>query len=95
VRVFTFGLAAAHHAAGRYEEAGKWADRSLAAQPNYRTAFLVKTAASAQLGRIAEAREWLGRALELEPGLTIARLASARLALPLVEGLRKAGLPEA
>jgi adenylate cyclase len=95
-RAFTGLLAMAHFRAGRYEEAVEWVDRSLAAQPDYRTALLVKIAALAQLGRSAEARDWLGRVLEVEPGLTIARFkASGRFALPLVDGLRKAGLPEA
>ena len=99
-RAFTIGLAAAHLAAGRYEEAIEWADRSLAAQPNYRPALRVKVICCVHLGRNDEARDWLGRLLELEPGLTIARL---KARVPQVsslflgrydDALREAGLPE-
>src|SRR5436189_537672 len=47
-RGFTAGLAVAHLVARRYQEAVKWADRSLAAQPDYRPALRVKTAALVQ-----------------------------------------------
>jgi adenylate cyclase len=98
-RAFPFGLAAAHQAAGRYEEAIKWADQSLAAQPDYVPALLVKVFSSAQLGRITEARNWLSRLLDFEPGLTIERLKASVPITPesmprYVEGLRLAGLPE-
>jgi TolB-like protein len=99
-RGFTAGLGSAHIAAGRYEEAIEWADRSLAAQPDYRSALRIKIVSLAQLGQIEEARDWLGRLLELEPGFTISSYKAAfkhispeRLAR-YVEGLRKAGLPE-
>jgi tetratricopeptide (TPR) repeat protein len=99
-RGFTYLLAAAHLAAGRYEKAIDWADRSLAAQPGYRPGLLVKVVSSAQLGRVDEARDWLGQMLELEPGLTIARWKASAPPFPperlarYVDGLRKAGLPE-
>jgi TolB-like protein len=100
-RGFTYGLAMAHLAAGRYGEAIEWADRSLAAQPDYRPALRVKTICCAYLGRIDEAHGWLSRLLELDPGLTIASYKATSKHLPAelqvrhVEGLRKAGLPEA
>ena len=72
-RVFTSLMALAHFAAGRYEQAIQWADRSLAAQPGYRTGLMAKVISSAQLGRVDEARDALRRVLELEPCLTIAR----------------------
>jgi adenylate cyclase len=99
-RAFTLGLALAHFAAGRYEEAMKWADRSLAAQPDYRAALRAKAACCVYLGRIEEARDWLRRLLGLEPGLTISRFKAALKQFPpeplarYVEGLCKAGLPE-
>ncbi len=94
------GLAAAHLAAGRYEESIKWADRALGAQPDYRPALWVKVVSWAQLGRIEEARDWLSRMFELEPGLTIASYKAAvkhhppELLARCVEDLRKAGLRE-
>jgi adenylate cyclase len=98
-RAFPFLLATAHFAAGRYEQAIEWADRSLAAQPGYRPSLVVQVASSVQLGRVVEARVGLSRLVELEPGLTIARWkASApfrpQLLARYAEGLRKAGLPE-
>ena len=98
-RGFTYGLALAHLTAGRYGEAIEWADRSLAAQPDYRPALRVKTICCAYLGRIDEAHGWLSRLLELDPGLTIASYKAAKLLPPdlqvrYLEGLRKAGLPE-
>jgi len=99
-RGFTYGLAMAHLAASRYGEAIEWADRSLAAQPDYRPALRVKTICCAYLGRVDEAHSWLSRLLELDPGLTIASYKitlkhfPAELQVRHVEGLRKAGLPE-
>jgi tetratricopeptide (TPR) repeat protein len=99
-RAFTVGLAIAYLAAGQYEQAIEWADRSLAAQPGYRHGLLVKVISLAHPGRIEEARDCLGRMLELEPGLTIARWKASAPHVPpellarYVEGLRKAGLPE-
>jgi adenylate cyclase len=99
-RAFTGPLAMAHLAAGRYEEAIQWADRALAAQPDYRLALRIRAASCAHLGRIEEARDWLGRMLEIEPGLTLARVRasvpqfSPELLARYIEGLRKAGLPE-
>jgi tetratricopeptide (TPR) repeat protein len=94
-------MALAYFAAGRYELALIWADRSLAAQPDYRPAVRMKASCCAHLDRREEARDWVKRALELEPGLTIARWqASLKHMMPQevlarhVEGLRKAGLPE-
>ena len=99
-RAFTSPLAMAHFAAGRYEQAIQWADRALAAQPDYRPALRTKAACCAYLGRIEEARDWLRRVLEIEPGLTLARLKaslpqfSSDLLARYADGLRKAGLPE-
>jgi hypothetical protein len=76
-------------------------DRALAAQPDYRPALWLKVVSLAQLGRVEEARDWLNRMLELEAGLTIASFKAAvrhhppELLARNVEGLRKAGLPEA
>jgi tetratricopeptide (TPR) repeat protein len=99
-RAFTSPLAMAHFAAGRYEEAIQWADRALAAQPDYRPALRIKAVCCAYLDRIEEARNWLGRVLDVEPGLTLTRLKalmprfSPKLLARFVEGLRKAGLPD-
>jgi adenylate cyclase len=99
-RSFTIIMAVAHFAAGRYEEAIEWADRTLAAQPDYRQAMRIRAASCAYLGRLEEAHDWLTRMLHFEPGLTIARVKVSAPPFPpellnrYVEGLRKAGLPE-
>jgi adenylate cyclase len=99
-RGFTIIMSVAHFAAGRYDEAIEWADRTLAAQPDYRGAMRFRAASCAYLGRIEEARDWLSRVLDLEPELTIVRLKASAPRFPTellaryLEGLRKAGLPE-
>jgi len=99
---FTAGIAAAHLAAGRYEEAVEWADRASREFPRYESSTRYKLIALAHLGRIEEAREWLARELELHPGLTVTGVKAAyakafapELLAKFVEGCRKAGLPEA
>jgi adenylate cyclase len=69
----TGGLAVAHIAARRFEEAIEWADRALHDQPRYVPAMRVKIAANAHLGRLDEARAELSRVLAIDPDLTIAR----------------------
>jgi TolB-like protein/Flp pilus assembly protein TadD len=95
---FIGGLAFAHLAAERYEEAIEWADRCLREQPRYSALYRAKVVAYAHLGRMSEARGALARLLELQPGLTIRTLALPNLVPELaavyIEGLRKAGLPE-
>ncbi len=101
--LFTAGLTFAHLAAGRYEEAIEWADRTLHAQPRHLLTMRIKLVCLAHLGRTADAREWLNHVLALQPGLTIAAW-KASYAMTLVlspellalytEGLRKAGVPE-
>ena len=100
-RAFTMGLALAHFAAGRYEEAIQWIDRTLGEEPRHRPAMRTKAACCAYLDRTEEARDWVSRVLEFEPGLTIARFKASATHFPpeilgvYLEGLRKAGLPEA
>lgn len=81
----------------RFDEAivaGKKAQRQ---NPSHLPAYRCLASAFAHLGRDAEAREAAAHVLELDPGFTISgwnargRLSSAKL---LIEGLRKAGLPE-
>jgi adenylate cyclase len=102
IHLFTCGMAFAHIAAGRYEDAMEWVDRSLHELPRYRASMYVKVALCAHLGRLEEARDRLCRLQQMLPGLTIAwykaRFGTGWLAPQIaafyVEGLRKAGLPE-
>ena len=81
----------------RFDEAivaGKKAQRQT---PSYVGAYRCLTSAFAHLGRDAEAREAAARVLEVDPALTIsgyiARGGQSNSKL-MIEGLRKAGLPE-
>ena len=82
---------------GRFDEAivaGKKAQRQ---NPSYSPAYRCLASAFAHLGRDAEARQAAARLLGVDPAFTIStrmgrrRQAHANL---LIEGLRKAGLPE-
>ena len=81
----------------RFDEAivaGKKAQRH---NPSFPGAYLCLASAFAHLGRDAEAREAAARLLEVDPAFTIsawiARGGQSNAKL-LIEGLRKAGLPE-
>jgi len=95
---FTFvGMAQAFIEVRRFDEAivaGKKAQRQ---NPLYPTAYRCLASAFAHLGRDAEAREAAARLLEVDPAFTIsswiARGGQSKAKL-LIEGLRKAGLPE-
>ena len=82
---------------GRFDEAivaGKKAQRQ---NPSSSGAYRCLASAFAHLGRDAEAREAAARLLEVDPAFTISGLiarggySNSKL---VIEGLRKAGLPE-
>jgi len=100
-RTFTNGIALAHLAAGRFELALDWADRTLREEPGYRGALISKVVACAHLDRLEEARAALRLLIDSLPGLTIARYKalwlraySYKTMAIFVEGVRKAGLPD-
>jgi tetratricopeptide (TPR) repeat protein len=88
--------------ASRYEDAMEWTDRCLHDRPNFHPAIRGRVALCGYLGRTEEAREWIAKLLAVNPAHTIAWfqnyggkfMSSATLAI-WVEGLRRAGLPEA
>src|SRR5262249_39065227 len=91
------GMGVAFIELGRFDEAvvvGKKARRQI---PSYPPAYRCLASAFAHLGRDAEAREAAARLLEVDPAFTIsayiARGGQSNSKL-LIEGLRKAGLPE-
>ena len=95
-RAFT-GIGFALIELGRFDEAivaGKKAQRQ---NPYFSATHRCLVAALAHLGRDSEAREAAARLLEVDPGFTISAWidrggqSNAKL---LIEGLRKAGLPE-
>ncbi len=101
-RGFTAGVAFAHMLAGQFEQGVEWANRCLREEPRFTLAMRCKMVCCAHLGRIEEAREWRERLLAIQPELTVAKYeANYAVTFPpeivamIVEGLRKAGLPEA
>jgi tetratricopeptide (TPR) repeat protein len=98
---FYGGLAHAHFAAGRHEEAIEWADRALQEQPRATIVVGFKAAACGHLGHLDEGRECVRRLRELRPGSTVASvkralepILSPEVLAVYSEGLRDAGLPE-
>ena len=98
---FYSALALAHLALGRYEEGLRWAEESLRANigiPGMRQ----KLSLCGHLGRRDAAEECLRQLREIHPEVTIAGISrglpkgySPELTAHFLEGLRKAGVPEA
>jgi TolB-like protein len=97
------GLARLH--LGNYEQAVAWFRRAIEANRNYPDAYFQLAAALAQLGRMDEAHSAVKAGLALIPAFSISRARAARTARsddptylaqlePIIEGLRKAGVPE-
>jgi adenylate cyclase len=95
-RSFT-GMGMAFIELGRFDEAIVAGKKALRQNPSFPVAYRCLASAFAHLGRDAEAREAAARLLELDPAFTIsawiARGGQSNAKL-LIEGLRKAGLPE-
>jgi adenylate cyclase len=82
---------------GRFDEAVAAARNALQTKPAYTTACRCLAAALAHLGRDAEARKTVARLLEIEPDFRISQWVARSgqsQAQMLIDGLRKAGLPE-
>ena len=90
---------------GEYEQAVAWLRRAIEANRNYPMAFFYLAAALAQLGRLDEARSAVKAGLALNPAFTLSRTRASGSALSddpaylaghenILEGLRKAGVPE-
>ena len=90
---------------GSWEQAVAWFRRSIEANQNYSFAYLMLAAALAQLGRLDEARSAAKAGLALNPAFSISRARAGRTARsddptylaqlePILEGMRKAGVPE-
>ena len=90
---------------GNWEQAAAWFRRSIEANRNCPISHFVLAAAFAQLGRLDEARSAVKAGLALNPAFTHSRARAAWTAMsddptflaglePIIEGLRKAGVPE-
>ena len=81
----------------RFEEAAAAARKAQRQNPSFPVTYRCLASAFAHLGRDAEAHEAAARLLELDPAFTIsafiARGGQSKSKL-IIEGLRKAGLPE-
>jgi adenylate cyclase len=81
----------------RFDEAVVAGKKALRQNPSFSAAYRLLASAFAHLGRNAEAGEAAARVLEVDPAFTIsafiARVGQSNSKL-LIEGLRKAGLPE-
>jgi len=94
------GLAYAHFASGRYEDAAAAAARASQSNPTFSPPYVLHAAALANLGRDVEAAAIVDRLRELESELTVstairsARYANSDKNAELGDGLRRAGLPE-
>jgi adenylate cyclase len=82
---------------GRFDEAIAAGKKALRQNPSFSTAYRCLASAFTHLGRDEEAREAVAHLLETDPAFTIsgyvARGGQSNSKL-LIEGLRKAGLPE-
>jgi adenylate cyclase len=94
------GLAYAHFAVGRFEEAAAAARLASQSNPRFTVPHMLHAAALGMLDRKEGARTAVERLLELRPGITVATaILSARCVNPkhiaaLENALRRAGLPE-
>jgi TolB-like protein/class 3 adenylate cyclase len=90
---------------GSYEQAVAWFRRAIEANRNYPLPNFALAAALAQLGRLDEARSAVKGGLALNPAFAISRARAQWTAMsdnptylaqlePVLEGLRKAGVPE-
>jgi TolB-like protein len=98
---FLGGLAIAHYAARRFEEAVKCTQENLRLRPEFQGAQRLHAASLAQAGRVEEARTFLSSVrCTHRPPLTLAwarenvPYQTAKLIELFVDGLRKAGAPE-
>jgi len=97
------GLAKLH--LGSYQQAVAWFRQAIEANRNFPPGYFWLAAALAQLGRLDEAQSAVKVGLALNPAFTISRARAAWAAMsdnptylaqlePILEGMRKAGLPE-
>jgi TolB-like protein/Flp pilus assembly protein TadD len=90
---------------GRWEQAVAWYRRSIEVNRNFPYIYFVLGAALAQLGRLDEARSAIKAGLALIPTFAVTRFRATWAAMsddptylsqfePILEGMRKAGVPE-
>jgi TolB-like protein/Tfp pilus assembly protein PilF len=96
----SFGMALAHFAEGRFDEAASWGQKALAQNRRYAPALRILAASLAKLGQGDKAAEVMREILTLEPQLTLSKFRARTMFYDesvwnkLADGLRLAGLPE-
>ena len=88
------GVALSHLVSGEYEESLDWALRSLAANPDWLAAYWMLAAAYGHLNRLEEAHDTIARLLAKAPALRLNHIRDGYEHDVVLEGLRKAGMPE-
>jgi adenylate cyclase len=93
------GISMGHFLNGRYEDAAKAARRAIRSKPGFSISYMFLAAALAKLERIDEAKAAAERVLQLQPNFSSTGQCTAIgcvpiLAMPLIEALRTAGLPD-
>jgi TolB-like protein/Tfp pilus assembly protein PilF len=94
------GIAHCHIARGEYAEALAWATRSLAINNRFDCTYWMLIAANVYLGHMEEARRYLRDLLAIAPQVTVASIRAGQPAkdpsrvAAILDGLRRAGLPE-
>jgi adenylate cyclase len=97
---FLSGLALAHFAAGRYEDAIDWAQRSLRRRTDWIDSHHILAASCAHLGRLDEARAALQEAVRLQPDFSLDTFkmmfssSDPGFAERYLDGLRRAGMKD-
>ena len=90
---------------GSWEQAVAWCRGAIEANPNYPRAYFQLALALAHLGRLDEAHSSVNAGIAINPSFTVSRARVDWTALsdeptylaqlePLLEGMRKAGVPE-
>jgi adenylate cyclase len=103
--MWQFGICHAHTHLAQWEKAIEWCQRSIATEAGFWFPYADLAAANAWLGHEAEAKSAIAGLLKVYPGVTVQSYAdiAARLTYNptfadqiqrILEGLRKAGLPE-
>ena len=103
--IWLFIAGVAKNYLGSWEQSVAWFRRAIEANRNFPLAFFHLSAALAQLGRLDEARSVVKAGLALDPAFSISRARDARTLRsddptflaqlePILEGMRKAGVPE-
>ena len=94
------GLAFCYLFLGQFEEAVSWARKAIHQNPKFISTHRVLAVSLAHAGRLDEAHEVVAQLQALVPGLTVTRYGKeTRFRYPeyfelLMDGIRKAGLPE-